>query len=69
MQLKLKSRRLGGHIHVDVYMGDESSMALNGKLIMLEAEYQAFRSTLAQGADIQKLVVFSEDCDLRAQEA
>jgi hypothetical protein len=46
-------------------MGDETCMAFNGRLVMLENEYQAFRNTLAQGAETQKLVAFSEECEWR----
>jgi hypothetical protein len=63
--LRIHSKRLGSHVHARVYVSDDLvSFALTGELVMRESEYQAFRNTLAQGADVQKLLTFEEICDL-----
>ena len=51
MIIKLRSEKLGEHIHDTIFMGEqEGSLASVGKLVMRIGEWQIFGATLLLGA-------------------
>ena len=45
MQFKLRNEKLGGHVHIDVFVGsDEDHLALAGTLVMRPGEAAAFET-------------------------
>ncbi len=69
--VKLIAKLKGAHVHVKVYVSEDSggTYAWSGNLVMHEAEYQAFSGTLAQGADVHKLLKFDRVLDSSGPEA
>lgn len=55
MIIKLRSEKLGEHIHDTIFMGEqEGSLASVGKLIMRMGEWQIFGAALLLGAERTK---------------
>ena len=51
MIVKLRHTLRGAHVHIDVFVGDHlGSLALAGKLVMAEDEFQTLERGLEMGA-------------------